>query len=147
LSDLKHWFINYPGNENLDFFLQRINRLYVHCASIIDLKTNEEIMTPLLTFLIDKYRFPQLRCLRFVDLRNISSAWCNIDQWISFILSHIMEHQLTCIRFDFVDKEQEPMNLQRGDESIAIVESAYIIDVHRLVCKGLVSLWIERRQK
>jgi len=107
---------------------------------------NEEIMKPLLLFLIDKYRFPQLRCLAFIELQNMSSAWCNIDQWINFILNHVIEHQLTSVRFDFEKKEQEMMNLQTYDESIIVTESSYIIDIHRFICKSLISLWIERKR-
>ena len=145
LSELKHWFINNPDNEYLDSFLQRIERLYLNCSCISDTKMNEEIMKPLILFLIDKYRFPQLRCLRFIDCQKIS-AWCIIDKWISFILIHVMEHQLTCVRFDFKEKEQEVTDLQAGDKSITITEPPYIVNIHRFICKGLVSLWIERRR-
>ena len=64
-------------------------------------------MESLLSFLIDKHRFPQLKCLRFIGLKNISSAWCNIDQWIAFILKHVTEHQLTCVRLDVKAKNNK----------------------------------------
>ncbi|CAF4292842.1 unnamed protein product, partial [Adineta steineri] len=52
-------------------------------------------------------RFPQLKCLRLRSCKNIASSWENIDQWISFILTHINEHQLTCVRFDFIEQEKK----------------------------------------
>jgi hypothetical protein len=68
-----------------------------------------------------------------------------MDEWIHFILSRVMEHQLTCVRFDFKEKDQKMTNLQTCDELITIAQPSYIVDIHRFVSTGLVSLWIERR--
>jgi hypothetical protein len=108
---------------------------------------NEEIMQPLLLFIIAKHRFPQLRCLRFMNCKNISSAWYNIDQWINIVLTRINEHQLTCVRFDFIEKEHEITDLQTGDETIAIIDPPCIVDIHRLIHENHVALWIERKWK
>jgi len=81
LTELRYWFSENFANGYLDSFLQRLN--------------------------YDKYRLPKLRCLRFTRCKKILSSWNNIDQWIDFILSRIMEHQLTCVRFDFVEEQQK----------------------------------------
>jgi hypothetical protein len=140
--------MNDHGNTYFDFFLQRLNRLFVECPCIINKKINDEIMKPLLLFIINKHRFPQLRCLRFSGLENILSSWDNIDQWIDFILNRITEHQLTCVRFDFTEtiKEKEITNLQTGDEVITITEPPYVVDVHRFIWANHVILWMEQRQ-
>jgi len=106
---------------------------------------NEEIMEPLLVFLTAKHRFPQLRCLRFMNCKNVSSAWYNIDQWINFVCSHINEHQLACVRFDFIEKEHEITDLQTDDETI--IDPPCIVDIHRFVGENHVALWIERKWK
>ncbi len=104
-------------------------------------------MKPLLLFVINKHRFPQLRCLRFYACKNILSSWDNIDQWIDIILTRITEHQLTCVRFDFHVKEQEITGLKTGDEVITITERSCVVDIHRFIGANHVILWIERRQK
>jgi hypothetical protein len=145
--ELKYWFNIAHGNQHLDSFLQRIERLYVNCSCIVNAEMNEEIMERLLLFLIDKHRFPRLRCLRFMTCKNISSAWHNINQWINFILTHITEHQLTCVRFDFIEKEHEITNLHTADETIISTNPRYMFDIHRFVQENHVALWIERKQK
>ncbi|CAM4936174.1 unnamed protein product [Rotaria socialis] len=147
LTELKYWFNTDANNPYLDSFLRRIERLYVECSDVINAKMNEEIMEPLLLFLIDKHRFPQLRCLRFMNCKNISSAWNNIEHWIDFILNRISEHQLTCVRFDFIEKEQEITDLHTGDETIAITDLPYTINIHRFVKENHVALWLERKHK
>ena len=128
--------------------MQRLNRLVVHCSSIISREMNEEIMEPLLLFVLNKNRFPQLRCLRFIVCKNILSVWNNINQWIDFILAHITEHQLTCVRFDFDPKQQEKITeLQTSNEVITVTELPYIVDVHRFMLEDNVTLWMERRQQ
>ncbi|CAF2079965.1 unnamed protein product [Rotaria magnacalcarata] len=147
LTELKYWLNNNANNPHLDSFLRRVERLYVECSDVINAKMNEEIMEPLLLFLIDKHRFPQLRCLRFMNCKNISSAWDNIEHWIDFILNRISEHQLACVRFDFIEKEQEITDLHTGDQTIAITGLPYIINIHRFVKENHVALWLERKHK
>jgi hypothetical protein len=143
---LKYWF-NYH-NQYFDTFLRHIDRLYIDCSSIININSNEEIRIPLLSFIIDKHRFPQLYSLRFIECKHISSAWCNLSKWIDFILIHINEHQLKCLRFDFIEKEHDELtDLQTTDEIIANIESPSIVDIHRFVTDNHISLWMERRQK
>jgi hypothetical protein len=147
LTELKYWFMNDLSNQYLDSFLQRLDRLYVDCSYITNSKMNEEIMKPLLLFIINKYRFSQLRCLQFYACKNILSSWNNIDQWIDIILSRITEHQLTCVRFDFDEKEQKITDLQTGDKVITITEPPCVVDIHRFISADHVTLWMERRQK
>ncbi|CAF2178970.1 unnamed protein product, partial [Rotaria magnacalcarata] len=66
LTELRYWFSNDLHNQYLDSFLQRLDRLYVNCSCIITREMNEELLTPLLQFLIDKDRLPQLRSLQFI---------------------------------------------------------------------------------
>ena len=103
-TELKYWFTNLYDNEYLNTFLRNLDQLYVDCSPIINLKLNEEIMLPLLTFATNRDHFPQLQCLRFIMCKHIQSAWCNIDKWIDFIFTHIDQHQLQCFRFDFIEK-------------------------------------------
>lgn len=104
-------------------------------------------MKPLLLFLIDRNRFSQLRSLRFLNCRNISTAWDNINQWIEFILTRINEHQLTCVRFDFIETQHEITDLHTGDEIITIPDPTFIVHIHRFVQRNHVALWIDRKQK
>ncbi|CAF3886759.1 unnamed protein product, partial [Rotaria magnacalcarata] len=144
---------NVEGNVQLTHFniLELNNPIDANSAynleDVINAKMNEEIMEPLLLFLIDKHRFPQLRCLRFMNCKNISSAWDNIEHWIDFILNRISEHQLACVRFDFIEKEQEITDLHTGDQTIAITGLPYIINIHRFVKENHVALWLERKHK
>jgi DNA primase large subunit len=108
---------------------------------------NEDIMESFLLFLVDKNYFSQLRCLRLMNCKNVSSAWQNINQWINFILTRISEHQLTCVRFDFIEKEHEITDLQTGDEIIVTNNPPCIVDIHRFVQENHVALWMERKQK
>ncbi|CAM4972006.1 unnamed protein product, partial [Rotaria socialis] len=153
LTELKYWFNTDANNPYLDSFLRRIERLYVECSDVINAKMNEEIMEPLLLFLIDKHRFPQLRCLRFMNCKNISSAWNNIEHWIDFILTRASEHQLACVRFDFIEKEQEITDLHTGDETIAITDLPYTINIHRMyrnelsILKSITSLYLSCRTR
>ncbi len=100
---------------------------------------NEVIMESFLLSIIDKSYFPQLRCLRLMNCKNISSAWQNINQWIDFILIRINEHELTCVRFDFIEKEHDITDLQTNDDMI-------IINVHRFLYENHVALWMERKK-
>jgi hypothetical protein len=102
-------------------------------------------MIPLLSFIIDKHRFPQLQSLRFITCKHISSAWCNIDKWIDFVFTHINEHQLKCLRFDFIEKEQEVTDIKTGDEIITTTDPPCIVDIHRFVSENHISFWIERK--
>jgi hypothetical protein len=148
LVELKYWLvIDFSNQHYINSFLQRIERLYINCSCIINAKMNEEIMQPLVLFIIAKYHFPQLRCLRFMNCKNISAAWYNIDQWINIVLTHINEHQLTSVRFDFIEKEHEITGLQTGDETITSIDPPCIVDIHRLVHENHVALWIERKWK
>jgi hypothetical protein len=102
-------------------------------------------MIPLLSFIIDKHRFPQLQSLRFITCKHISSAWCNIDKWIDFVFTHINEHQLKCLRFDFIEKEQEVTDIKTGDEIITTSDPPCTVDIHRFVSENHISFWIERK--
>ncbi len=133
MIELKKWFTIHRDNQYLNFFLQRIERLYVNCSYIINAKMNEEIMESLLLFLINKNRFSQLRCLRFMNCKNISLACHNIDQWIHLVLTRTSEHQLTCVRFGFIEKDHEITDLHTGDETITITNPSYIIDINRSI--------------
>jgi hypothetical protein len=109
---------------------------------------NEELMTPLLSFVIDKRRFPRLQCLRFLKCKYTSSARYNINKWIDSILSHINEHQLKYLRFDFLEKEHKLTDIQSGDEIITVTEfSPGVIDLHRFVLENHISFWIERKSR
>ncbi|CAF1191537.1 unnamed protein product [Adineta steineri] len=92
-------------------------------------------------------RFPQLKCLRLMSCKNISSSWQNIDQWISFILTHINEHQLTCVRFDFIENENKITEMNICNQMIRILQSSWIIDIHQIVQDNHIALWIDRRKK
>ena len=87
-------------------------------------------MIPILSFVADKRRFPRLEYLRFIECKHISSAWCNLNKWIDFILTHINEHQLEYLRFDIIEKEHELTDIQTGDEIITISEPSCIVDIH-----------------
>jgi hypothetical protein len=82
-----------------------------------------------------------------MNCKNISSAWQNINQWIDFILTRINEHQLTCVRFDFIEKEHEITDIQTSDDTIIINDPPRIIDAHRFIYKNHVALWMERKYK
>ena len=106
---------------------------------------NEEIMLPFLSFIINKQRFPNLQYLRFIRCKHISSSWVNINKWIEFIFIHINEHQLKCLRFDFIEKEEEVPDVKTIDEIIKITESLCIIDIQRFISENYISYWIERK--
>ncbi|CAM4815440.1 unnamed protein product [Rotaria magnacalcarata] len=104
---------------------------------------NEEIMVPLLSFVIDKQRFRQLQCLRFILCKSISSAWRNIHKWIDFVFTHTNQHQLKCLRFDFIEKEQqEVIDMKTGDEIVSLTEPPCIADIHRFVSEKHIAFWI-----
>jgi hypothetical protein len=56
-----------------------------------------------------------------------------------------MEHQLTCVRFDFVEEQQEVTDLQTSNDIITVIEPPCVVDIHRFICANHVSLWMERR--
>ncbi|CAF3029462.1 unnamed protein product [Rotaria sp. Silwood2] len=134
-------------NEYLHAFLQRLDRLHIECSSILNKHLNEEVMIPLLSFVINKRHFPRLECLRFIQCKHILSAWCNIDKWIDFIFTHINENQLKYLRFSFIEKEQAVTDMQTGDETITMTDPPCIVDIHRLVSENRISFWIERKYK
>ncbi|CAF4757634.1 unnamed protein product [Rotaria socialis] len=144
LTELRYWFINDLHNQYFDTFLQRLDRLYVNCSCIITREMNEELLTSLLQFLIDEDRLPQLQ---FICCKNILSAWTNIDQLIDFILSRMVEHQLTCMCFDFEQQKQLSTDLRTTDETIRITEPPCVVYIHRFISSNRVSLWIERQRK
>jgi hypothetical protein len=144
-DELKYWFTNARDNEYLIAFLRRLGQIYIDCSSIINLKLNEELMLPLLSFIINRNYFPQLECLRFILCKNISSSWCNIDKWIDFIFTHINQHQIQCFRFNFIEKEHEITSMQTDDILITRTEPPHIIHVHRFVSETQISFWIERK--
>ncbi|CAM4786161.1 unnamed protein product [Rotaria magnacalcarata] len=144
-NELNYWITNSRDNEYLDAFLQRLDRLHIECSSIINKHLNEEVMIPLLSFVINKRHFPRLECLRFHECKNISSAWCSIDKWIDFIFTHINEHQLKYLRFSFIENEQLVTDMQTGDETITLTDQSCIVDIHRLVLESRISFWIERK--
>jgi hypothetical protein len=146
-SELNYWITNGRDNEYLDAFLQRLDRLHIECSSIINKHLNEEVMIPLLSFVVNKRHFPRLECLRFLQCKHISSAWCNIDKWIDFIFTHINEHQLKYLRFSFIEKDQEVTDMQTGDEIITMTDPPCIVDIHRFVAENRISFWIERKYK
>ncbi|CAM4911480.1 unnamed protein product [Rotaria socialis] len=96
-------------------------------------------MVPLVSFVIDKQRFGQLQCLRFILCKNISSAWRNIHKWIDFVFTHTNQHQLKCWRFDFIEKEQEVADMKTSDEIVTITEPPRIADIHRFVSEKTIS--------
>ncbi|CAF2765928.1 unnamed protein product [Rotaria sp. Silwood2] len=102
-------------------------------------------MEPLLSFVIDKHHFPQLQCLRFILCKHILSTWCNIFKWIDFIFAHINEVRLKCLRFDFIEKDQEVTDIKTGDEIIITTEPPYIVDIHRFISENHIAFWIERK--
>ncbi|CAF4287257.1 unnamed protein product, partial [Rotaria magnacalcarata] len=144
-NELNYWITDSRDNEYLDAFLQRLDRLHIECSSIINKHLNEEVMIPLLSFVINKRHFPRLECLRFHECKNISSAWCSIDKWIDFIFTHINEHQLKYLRFSFIENEQLVTDMQTGDETITLTDQSCIVDIHRLVLESRISFWIERK--
>ncbi|CAF0813267.1 unnamed protein product [Adineta steineri] len=144
-NELQYWFTNDRKNKYLNTFLQHLDRLYIDCSPIINMNLNEEIMIPLLSFVINKNHFPKLQYLRFVLCKHNSSSWCNINKWIDFIFIHINEHQLECLRFDFIEKEQELMDIKNTDEIITMVKSSCIVDIQRFVSEDYVSFWIQRK--
>ncbi|CAF3999254.1 unnamed protein product [Rotaria sordida] len=146
-SELNYWITNGHDNEYLDTFLQRLDELHIECSSIINKHLNDEVMIPLLSFIINKRHFPRLECLRFIQCKHILSAWCNIDKWIDFIFTHINEHQLKYLRFSFIEKEQAVTDMQTGDETITMTDPPCIVDIHRLVSENRISFWIERKYK
>lgn len=146
-TELNYWITNGRNNEYLDAFLQRLDRLHIECSCIINKHLNEEMMIPLLSFVINKRRFPRLECLRFIHCKHISSAWCNIDKWIDFIFTHINEHQLKYLGFSFTEKEQEVTDMQTSDETITMTNPPCIVDIHRFVSENRTSFWMERIYK
>lgn len=147
LIELKSWFTNGRDNQYLNIFLRHLDRLYIDCSSIINQKLNEEILVPLLSFVIDKHRFPQLQHLRFIRCKHISSAWSNIHKWIDFIFTHTNENQLKSLRFDFIEKEYEVTDMKTNDEIITMTEPPCVIDIHRFVSENHISFWIEQKYK
>ncbi len=146
-TELKYWFSNNSINEYLHSFLQRLDRLYIGCSSIININLNEELIQPLLSFIINKNYFPQLKSLRFIECKCISSSWCNLNKSIDFILDHVNEHQLICLRFDFIEKEDKLTDLTTGNQLITIDEPPCIVDIHRLILDNHIAFWIERKWK
>ncbi|CAF1423646.1 unnamed protein product [Adineta steineri] len=147
LTEFKYWLTNDTNNLYLCSVLQRLERLHVDCSSLINKQMNEEIYHLFLSYIIDKDRFPQLKCLRLRSCKNIASSWENIDQWISFILTHINEHQLTCVRFDFIEQEKKTTEMNIYNQIMRIVQLSSIIDIHQFVHDNHIALWIERRYK
>ncbi|CAF1184488.1 unnamed protein product [Rotaria magnacalcarata] len=143
-TELKHWFTNHRDNLNLNTVFRQIDRLYIDCSPIVNIDQNEEIMVPLLSFVIDKQRFRQLQCLRFILCKSISSAWRNIHKWIDFVFTHTNQHQVTCLRFDFIEKEQQEVpDMKTGDEIVSLTEPPCIADIHRFVSENHISYWIQ----
>ncbi|CAF1562923.1 unnamed protein product [Rotaria magnacalcarata] len=108
-TELKHWFTNHRDNLYLNTFFRQIDHLYIDCSPISNINQHEEIMVPLLSFVIDKQRFRQLQCLRF----------------------------------DFIEKEQQVIDMKTGDEIVSIAEPPRIADIHRFVSENHLALWIQ----
>ena len=136
--ELKCWLTERYRCQYIDKFLQNLDQLYIDCSDITNLMLNEALMIPLFTSLIKRYDFPKLKCLCFFMCKHISSSWININKWIDFILTHLNQHKLKYLRFNFTDKE---------NEIIISTESACIIDIHRFVSENQISFWMERKQK
>ena len=68
LTEFKYWFMNNSIIEDLQFFLQRLNRFVVECSYII----NKEIMESLLLFILNRNNFFKSQYVQFV-CKNISS--------------------------------------------------------------------------
>jgi hypothetical protein len=147
ISELTYWITNGGDNLYLDVFFQRLNQIFIECSFIINKNLNEEMMVLLLTFIINKRRFPRLECLSFIQCEHISSSWCNINKCINFIFTHLNEHQLKHLRFSFIGKEQEITDMQTGDEIITITEPSCVADIHRFVSENRISFWIQRIYK
>jgi len=147
IHELNYWINNGHNNEYLNIFLQRLDRLYIECSSVINEHLNEELMIPVLSFIINKRHFPQLEALRFIEYKHISSAWCNFDKWIGFIFTHINEHRIKYLRFSFIEKDQEVTDMQTGDETITMTDPPCIIDIRRFVSENRIAFWIERKYK
>ncbi|CAF1368399.1 unnamed protein product [Adineta ricciae] len=145
-TELKHWLtIDHNKQQLLNTFLRQLDRLYINCSPLININQNEEIMLPLLSFIINAQCFPNLKYLRFVRCKYISSSWININQWIEFIFLHINEHQLKCLRFDFIEKEKELPDVKTTDELIKTTEFLCTINIQRFVSENHISYWIERK--
>ncbi|CAF4084801.1 unnamed protein product, partial [Adineta steineri] len=85
-TELKHWFTSDHNRQQfLNTFLARLDRLFIDCEPLINMNRNQEIMLPLLSFIINKQRFPNLKYLRFINCKYISSSWVNINKWVEFI--------------------------------------------------------------
>lgn len=146
LKEFEYWLMNDSIIEKLHFFFQRLHRLVLDCSSIINKKMNEQIMKPLLLFILNKNYFFQLKSLQCF-CKNISSSWINVDEWIDFILHRIHQHQLTSFRFDFIEKQQEIItNLQTGNDIVLNNEYSTIIHIHRFISTHNFCFWIERKQ-
>ena len=143
--ELKYWLTEQYHCQYVNTFLQNLDQLYIDCSDIINLMLNEAMMTPLLSSIINRYDFPQLKCLCFFMCKHISSSWININKWINFILTHFHQHKLEYIRFSFIEKENEIIDVKTGDEIITSTESPHIIDIHRFVLENRISFWIERK--
>ncbi|CAF0983838.1 unnamed protein product [Adineta ricciae] len=144
LTEFKYWLTNYTNNPHLCSFFQRLQRLHIDCSSLINRQMNEEVYHLFLSYIIDKDRFPQLKCLRLRCCKDVGSSWENIDQWIGFILTHTDQHRLTCVRFDFIEKENETTEMNICNQIMSIVQPSSIIVVHQFVCDNHIALWIER---
>ncbi|CAF1114414.1 unnamed protein product [Adineta ricciae] len=145
--ELSYWITNGYDNQYLQAFLEHINRLYIDCSFIVNEHLNEELMNPLLSFIINKQRFPRLEYLRFVECKHTSSAWCDINKWIDYILTHMDKHQLKHLWFSFIDKGQQLTDMKTGDEIITNNNPPCIIDIHRFVSEDHISFWMERKFK
>lgn len=143
--EMTHWFTIVEDNQYLRSLLLHMERICVVCSSIINATMSQEIVQPLLRFLIDQNRFPRLRCIRFNGCKNISGAWLNINEWLDFFLIHIAAHQLQCIRFDFIEKEQEVTDLLSGDGRFTTTDPLCVYDIHRFVHSNHAALWIDRK--
>ncbi|CAF1517292.1 unnamed protein product [Adineta ricciae] len=143
--ELKYWLTERYHCQYVDAFLRNLDQLHIDCSDITNVMLNEALMIPLLTSLIKRYDFPELKCLCFFTCKHISSSWINISKWIDFILTHFDQHKLKYVRFSFREKENEIIDMKTTDEIITSTESACIIDIHRFVSENQISFWMERK--
>jgi len=61
--ELKYWLTDQYHCQYITSFLQNLDQLYINCSNMINLMLNEAMITPLLSSIINRYHFPQLKCL------------------------------------------------------------------------------------
>ncbi len=68
ISELNYWITNGRDNKYLNAFLRRLDRLYIEYSSIINKHLNEEVMIPLLSFVLNKRHSLRLEFFTFYSM-------------------------------------------------------------------------------